>query len=511
VRGTDRVARQIVENIRAADGWALASIMPERAAGLDQSELDLYLSDVQLALAWHAGDHWSTSLEGEAGWQRALDAAPVTLISSDSKSTLAGATSHPELAANSSSDLMFPWPVGETWNFTQGPHDAWNGALDFGPRTSPGSTWVVAPADGVVINTCGTSQVLMRMANGKAIGVYHLTGRPSNIFIGARITRGTRLGHPGTNVDCGGAAYGAHVHLFRGETGTMAGETFGGYRVWDDGFLNAAVKKGRLVRDGTTVYICSVSPGQCTVRNEYRPSPPAPPPPPTLPSSPPLPPATPTTAPVPAAPPLPASPPPPPQGAPAPAVPPPLPPPGILVKDQDDPNVERGGTPSTFYEVKGSSVVSNAHATWTYRNTSGLDNYLKWKPPLDRCGIWEVLAYIPWIQNGLFDTTNAVYKIRHRAGSTPAGVEDVQVVDTDALNKTWGSTRTDRWHSLGSYLWSAGAGSVGEYIFLGDTTGESALTSVVFDDMRWVYHGPDEAACALPPNPTLVVPHQRTP
>ena len=163
--------------------------------------------------------------------------------------------------------------------------------------------------------------------------------------------------------------------------------------------------------------------------------------------------------------------------------------------------MERGGPPATWYDSRGGSIVSNGHASWTYRNTTRLDNYIKWKPPLDRCGVWEVFAYIPLIPNGLRDTTNAVYTIRHRGGSAPAAVEATRTVDMDAVNKSFGDTRIDRWHSLGTYLFSAG--NAGEYVLLGDTTGERAVRGVVFDDMRWVYLGPDDAACNPPaPSPT---------
>ncbi len=512
VRGTSQRARRIVENIRVVDGWALASIMPRRPAALDGPELDAYLGDVQVALAWQDGGQWSVSFEGDPGWPHAVDRAPSTLINHEGKSLLVPAAGDNTLTTRDSG-LMFPWPVGETWIFTQGPHDAYNGALDFGPRTPGRSTWVVAPADGVVVATCGTSQVVMRLANGKSFGFYHLAGRPPNIYVGAAVTRGTRLGHPGTGSDCGGYAIGEHVHFFRAGPAPIAGEVVGGYTVFDDGWLTRDVKKGRLVRGGTTINICMVSRGGCGVTNDYRaalapaPLPPAPPPPAR--AAPPVPPppapaalpAPPPPSPAPAAPPAP--PPPAPVAPFTPLLPaPPVPAAEIVVKDQDDPNVERGGAPDMLIAAPGGSVVSNGHAMWANSNATGQDTYLKWKPPLDRCGNWEVFAYIPWINNNRLDTTNAVYSIKHRGGSTPAGVEDVRAANIAALNETFGRTRTDRWYSLGTYLWSAEAHSAGEYVLQANTTGETRRRSVSFDDMRWVYRGPDDAAC----NPERVLP-----
>ena len=545
VRGTTQLARRVVDNLRVVDGWALASILPERPSNLDGPELDAFLGDVQLALAWSTAGAWQASLEGDAGWRQALEQAPVTLLAPASKAMLTPARAGETRAANTQAPLMLPWPVGETWNFTQGPHDAANSALDFGPRTAGRNTWVVAPADGVVINTCGTSLVVMRLANGKTFGFYHLSGRPPGIYVGASITRGTRLGHPSTNVDCGGRSVGEHVHFYRADLVPIAGEVLSGYTVIDDGFLNRAVKRGRLVRGGDTVYICGGGPGRCTVTNDAR-GPSLPAPPPTLPPAPPTPtrsaptatppaptpppptavvvtipvtstsvtipvtatavtgPVTPTavTAPVtPTAVTVPVSPTatvvlPPPQSAIPPAT-------GeIVVQDQNDSHVERGGTPSTFYAAGAGAIIAQGQALWTYRNRTGRDNYLKWKPPLDRCGVWEVFAYIPRIPNGLRDTTNATYEIRHRSGSTPAGKEAVVAVNVDAVNAGFGATRTDRWYSLGIYLWSAAADQAGEYVLLSDTTGEPGLRSVAFDDLRWVFRGQDEGACNPLPAPS---------
>ncbi len=120
--------------------------------------------------------------------------------------------------------------------------------------------------------------------------------------------------------------------------------------------------------------------------------------------------------------------------------------------------------------------------------------------PLDQCGRWEVYAYIAYINNGKADATGARYKIKHRNGTTPAGIEEQHVVNLDAVNQGFGQS-SDRWQSLGTYLWSASANSAGEYVLLGDTTGVNGQ-SVIFDDMRWVYRGADDAAC----NPDITPP-----
>jgi Bacterial Ig domain len=171
--------------------------------------------------------------------------------------------------------------------------------------------------------------------------------------------------------------------------------------------------------------------------------------------------------------------------------------PDITVADIADANAERGGTLSSLYDAPVGSVTAGGHATWTGSNVDSPDNYVKWKPPLPVCGQWEVFAFIPWVNNQMSDTSHAVYHIRHRAQTTPAGVEEPRFIDMDAVNQSFSSTQPDRWLSLGTYTFSASAGAAGEYVLLGDTTGEGGPNqrSVNFDDMRWVYRGPNDVSC----------------
>lgn len=169
----------------------------------------------------------------------------------------------------------------------------------------------------------------------------------------------------------------------------------------------------------------------------------------------------------------------------------------VTVADSNDSHGERGGTASSLYDAPAGSVTGSGHATWTGSNINTPDNYVKWKPPLPVCGDWEVLAFIPWINNQMSDTSHASYAIRHRLLRVPAGEETTRILDMDAINRSFGSTRTDRWYSLGTYTFSMNADAAGEYVRLGDTTGEGGPNqrSVNFDDMRWVYRGANGDAC----------------
>ena len=112
----------------------------------------------------------------------------------------------------------------------------------------------------------------------------------------------------------------------------------------------------------------------------------------------------------------------------------------------------------------------NDHATYTYSNGDQLDNYIKWKPPLDRCGRWELFAFLPFINTDESDTANATYIIQHRSDTAAADAEDQVVVNLDLFDQQHEPSDVNRWYSLGTYLWSKNANSVGEYVLLGDMT-----------------------------------------
>jgi pimeloyl-ACP methyl ester carboxylesterase len=172
---------------------------------------------------------------------------------------------------------------------------------------------------------------------------------------------------------------------------------------------------------------------------------------------------------------------------------------GIVVQD-NGPYVDRGGNPDSLYTATGWTVM-NGHATWTYSNSFGQpENFMRWKPPLDQCGDWEVFAFIPWINNGIPDTSNAVYRISYRGGSANVTV-DHSSYDHEGIPPD------ERWYSLGRFPFSANAHTAGESVLLGDNTGEGTIgnnqRSVNFDDMKWVFRGPHPACAAPVPTYTL--------
>jgi LasA protease len=125
-------------------------------------------------------------------------------------------------------DLAFPFPDGETWNFTGGPHSGWGtaelkpwSALDFAPPgtvsgCNPSDRPLVAMADGVVVRS--QTGVVMEDLDGDGneqtgwdILYLHIAtvGRAS---LGQRLRKGDFLGYPSCE---GGEATGTHVHIAR--------------------------------------------------------------------------------------------------------------------------------------------------------------------------------------------------------------------------------------------------------------------------------------------------------
>ncbi|MBK9055432.1 MAG: LysM peptidoglycan-binding domain-containing M23 family metallopeptidase [Chloroflexi bacterium] len=122
--------------------------------------------------------------------------------------------------------LRFPWPLGETWYYTGGPHGGWASgsawaALDFAP---PGEqlgcyqdeNWITAVADGVVTRS-GFGAVVVDLdgdgyaGTGWAITYMHLETR-DRVAVGTIVKAGDKLGHASCE---GGFSTATHLHISR--------------------------------------------------------------------------------------------------------------------------------------------------------------------------------------------------------------------------------------------------------------------------------------------------------
>ncbi|MEA1985866.1 MAG: PKD domain-containing protein [Candidatus Marinimicrobia bacterium] len=106
------------------------------------------------------------------------------------------------------------------------------------------------------------------------------------------------------------------------------------------------------------------------------------------------------------------------------------------------------------------------HYWWTYSENSGADVcYTKWTPNLDESGFYEVLAYIPDIDN---PATSVPYKIKSLYENNK----------TVIINQ---SENANSWVSLGKYFFEKDGS---HQVHLGDDTGIDG-EKIVFDGIRW--------------------------
>lgn len=160
--------------------------------------------------------------------------------------------------------------------------------------------------------------------------------------------------------------------------------------------------------------------------------------------------------------------------------------PGVeVIVDDLDSNFIWGGPTSSWYRR---ALGYRSHLCWTWNGAYNLYNWAKWIPTLPAAGNYEVYAYIP---NRYAGTSSARYRIFHSGQR-----HDKMVSQTSYYNQ---------WVSLGTYYFSAAGG---EYVFLGDNTGESYGSRFVgYDAVKFV----SRDGVPPPPGPTPVPPSVPTP
>jgi len=122
-------------------------------------------------------------------------------------------------------ELLLPWPAGETWYLTGGPHGGWGrgsgwAALDFVPAGEIGCQvspqWVTAAAPGLVLRSDNGEVVMDLDGDGYEqsgwVLVYMHIHEQGRVEAGTWLQRGQRVGHPSCE---GGYADATHVHLAR--------------------------------------------------------------------------------------------------------------------------------------------------------------------------------------------------------------------------------------------------------------------------------------------------------
>lgn len=161
--------------------------------------------------------------------------------------------------------LALPWPKGETWLFTGGPHAAWGsgspwGALDFTSWSAYGCDqlfdWVTAMAPGVVTRSYDGEVVESLDPSGDehtgwSILYMHIAAQ-DRVNVGDKLKVGTHIGHPSCE---GGVAQGAHTHVVRRYNGEWLNAAFpipfnlGGWTPTEGGSeYDGVLTNGKLTR-----------------------------------------------------------------------------------------------------------------------------------------------------------------------------------------------------------------------------------------------------------------------
>ncbi|HEX5569020.1 MAG TPA: peptidoglycan DD-metalloendopeptidase family protein [Streptomyces sp.] len=230
-----------------------------------------------LFLAERAGGEWRVAFEGEERFAELSKRSPVVRAaekplfaqqdgrqqSGGRKDDLGRGASGtegeitPYGAGDHRTGMALPTTIGANTVMTSGPH-GWGGtaapwsSLDF----AGGDEVVRAARQGTAYTMC-RGWIRVVHDRGYSTDYYHLW---SNISTnGGWVDTGTFLGYTGTDVTCGGAAYGRHVHFGLIQNGSyipVAGHNLGKWVIYNGGaaYQGSAMHGSRQVYAGGVLY-----------------------------------------------------------------------------------------------------------------------------------------------------------------------------------------------------------------------------------------------------------------
>ncbi|MFI6266541.1 peptidoglycan DD-metalloendopeptidase family protein [Micromonospora sp. NPDC051006] len=188
---------------RSGAGWAFGT-----AVALAPHRVDAHPTGAVFVARAEPGG-WRVAFDGEAAFGAMAAESP--LVTGEEKRVFGTAPAPLYAGGDYRTGMALPFAVGQTWTLSGGPH-GWGGS------ESPYSSIDLAGGDQVVrAARAGTAYTMcqgwIRVIHdrGYATDYYHLW---SNIAVnGASVAQGAFLGYTGTDVTCGGAASGRHVHF----------------------------------------------------------------------------------------------------------------------------------------------------------------------------------------------------------------------------------------------------------------------------------------------------------
>ena len=185
--------------------------------------------------------------------------------------------------------LLFPFPAGQVWTYTGGPHTGWGSvgsqpfaAVDFGPPsehhgcfTPDPQNYATAVADGLVVRS-GPEGIVLDLdgdgdeRTGWVIYYLHLSNI-TRVPSGKELHAGDLIGYP--SCQGGELVTGTHVHIARKYNGEWIladgplGFDLEGWRIYN----GKAAYLGTMKRNGLTVTACACSDFYSQIRADFAP------------------------------------------------------------------------------------------------------------------------------------------------------------------------------------------------------------------------------------------------
>lgn len=201
VAGAQRDTRVTVS--RTSGRWAFGT-----AVALAPRQEDAHpTGSIFIARSEPAG--WRIAFDGEAAFGELAAESP--LVTGQERSRLTATPTPMYAGGDFRTGMALPFGVGQTWTLTSGPH-GWGGTeWPYSSIDLAGGDQVVRAARGGAAYTMCQGWIRVIHDRGYSTDYYHLWNSIS--VNGAGVGQGAVLGNTGTDVTCGGAAYGRHVHF----------------------------------------------------------------------------------------------------------------------------------------------------------------------------------------------------------------------------------------------------------------------------------------------------------